>query len=465
MDEDQKNHSEQQPNIDQLITQANSQAYVFEHGKQKRSLKQWFLDLPRTKKVFLIAGTTTVMFAALMIGLSFGGALNSGSGSNNLSSNDGSSSDLTDKNNDGVVDVNDISVEETNDTSSSDTPDDTSTSDGNTATNSSSVAWWQKLLSIKGTSSSSSSSDSSSGSSSYDYTATNYTAYTSAYIDEGYDSYTSYTDEVSGTPIKVATWNVLKYDNTQSNLRNGVKDIFAEGATVIGLQEIDDPSFNAGSVKKLASNSIGAYSPGEGTGMVWNTGVVEKISANSFRPIASKGKRFSYGKFQMKSTGQQFYVMNVHMQPGVNEVSAGCSSDNCKAYKSHIKAVEAKVKELQSAKKIPLFIVGDFNIDYRNDACKIDWFPCSALGKVNMISSYKALNLKSIIGNAKKYIDQAFFWTDNSVGIIPVSNKIIGSGASCKKSNVRDIDGDVVIHCWNGSDHKPVLFSAKLGGN
>lgn len=451
------------PTIDDMISRTNSQAYVFEHGKQKDSLWRWVSKLSRTQKVLLAIGIVMVVATLLLVVFSLSGT-NKGndsalSANTNTSSNGDASSQFIDTNGDGLVDVNDANEE------SADDPD---ASSSNSLTNESSTetTWWQRLLNIKNTATSTSNTSTTPSSSSDEYSQVNtsYYDYLSSYQNEGYSDYTSYTQASSGTPLVVATWNVLKYDNGQTNLRNGVNDIFGAGAAIIGLQEISDPSFSPSSVTKLGSGSIGTYSPEGGSAIVWDTKTVDKISVDSFRPIASKEKRFAYGKFRLKSSGQEFYVINQHMQPGVNNMSQGCGSDNCTFYKAQMKTLVAKVKDLQSA-KIPIFLIGDFNVDYSIDTCKVTWYPCYALGKIGLTSSYKALGLKSTIGSAKKYIDQEYFWTAKSTDILPVSNKILGANATCKKSNVRDIDGDVVIHCWNGSDHKPLLFTAKLTSN
>jgi hypothetical protein len=452
--------------VDEKIAAVTNEVYTFEHGKEKRSVKEWFRALPRTRKAFIVGGCGMAVFIAVMISLSLSGGQTTNESAIGIgtSTDESSSSQLADTNNDGVVDVNDSSEEDADNTSNSDGSD-SSTSNDSDSTN---VSWWQRLLSIKNstTSTSTNSSSSTSSSNDIDYSSinTSYTDYTSFYQDKGYADYASYTEASAGTPVKIATWNVLKYDNTQTNLRNGVNDIFTAGATVIGLQEISDPSFTPNSVKKLASGSIGAYSPEGGSAIVWDAKTVDKLSADSFHPIAGKEKQFAYARFRVKSTGQEFYVINQHMQPGVNGSSQGCGSTNCKYFKEQMQTLVAKTKALQSA-KIPIFLIGDFNVDYSIDNCKVTWYPCYALGKIGLTSSYKALGLKSTIGSAKKYIDQVYFWTPASTDILPVSNKILGANASCKKSNVRDIDGDIVIHCWNGSDHKPVLFTAKLTAN
>ncbi len=119
-------------------------------------------------------------------------------------------------------------------------------------------------------------------------------------------------------------------------MREGVKDIFAAGANIVGLQEISSPSFTASSVNKLASSSVGTYSPGGGGALVWNSSYLEKISTSSFAPVSGSSKRFVYGKFKIRSNGQEFYIVSVHMQTGVNSEPASCTTENCKTYKLQI---------------------------------------------------------------------------------------------------------------------------------
>lgn len=273
----------------------------------------------------------------------------------------------------------------------------------------------------------------------------------------------------TGSSVSLATWNVLKYDNSVASIRGGVQEIFASGAGIIGLQEISKPSFTKGTpkaaVKEITSVKTGVYSPEGGSAIVWDTAKYKKLAADSWRPVKTKEKRFVYVKFQEISSGKKFYVLNLHMQPNVNNKPENCSTKDCKRFKEQMRSLVSKIKALQKS-KLPIFVIGDFNVDYKLDSkCSVSWYPCKALGKIGMKSSYKALKLKNTdgYGSAKKYIDHAYYWTAKSTQTTPVSNKILGTGSVCVKSKKHDIDGDTIVHCWNGSDHKPLIFTAKLG--
>lgn len=273
---------------------------------------------------------------------------------------------------------------------------------------------------------------------------------------------------VTTAAVTVATWNVLKYDNSVTHMREGIKDIFSAGASVISLEEVSAPSFTKNSPKtavdKIKTMDIGVYSPGEGAALVWDNTKVQKVSAGSFLPVAGRERRFVYAEFQYVATGHTFYVIGVHMQPGVNDASEKCTGSNCKYYKAQMKALVSKVKKLQSF-NVPIFIAGDFNVDYKNKHnCDVSWWPCRQLQQVGIKSSIATLGFSSVKGTTTKYLDQVYYWTDSETRVTPVSNTILGSQAVCVKSKIKDMDGDTVKHCWNGSDHRPLLFKVEFGG-
>lgn len=276
------------------------------------------------------------------------------------------------------------------------------------------------------------------------------------------------TDGTERLSVVLATWNVLKYDNARSNMYAGIREIFSQGAGVIGLQEVDDPSFNTNSLDGLKSNTIGVYFPKGTTPIVWNKEKYTLKDSGYIRPISDRGKYFPYVRLQHKTTKNEIYVMNVHMEPGVNNQPQGCQSVACAAYKKQMVAVKEELNKLKKS-DIPVFILGDFNVNYRYDyKCKITWQPCYSLDTISMKSNFKALKLQGIasksstVGSASTLIDYVFYWTKSPVATTMRSERILGANVSCKTSSKTDIDGDKIKHCWHASDHKPLLVTVSV---
>ena len=128
------------PSVDDLIAQANAQAYSFHYGdnKKRRSPKEWFLRLPKTQKILLLAGVGFVLFAGTAIGLT------NGSTHNTPLSSQISTVATTDSNGDGTIDQSDV-ASFSGDTNGDGVVDSRDDAAANT-TDSESASWWGNLF-------------------------------------------------------------------------------------------------------------------------------------------------------------------------------------------------------------------------------------------------------------------------------------------------------------------------------
>jgi len=483
-----ENHPPQQPiNNENNDTAVGPEDYNFifqstpeQPPKEKKSFKSWFLGLTRAKQIGLVAGTCILLLiitAGILVAMSqpsnstkqtvVGTADTNGDGVIN-------SEDTTpifgDTNGDGIVDQYDVS---------GDTESSTNTS----------LSWWQKVINA-GKTTSSTQSDQTDTSSQSDSTSTAISdENSSSASDDGTIAYDDGEDTVpldtapdetevndptdnttdpsptvlGGTSLTIASWNVLGIHNTGSHAKQGVQTIFSS-AQVMGLQEVGTGGNTSvrNAIGNLASSSIGVYQPRGNTPILWNAKMYTK-KASGYIVITGHGesKVATYVKLRNLASGQQFYVFNIHMAVGTADNSKeGCSSRICAAYQQEMKAFTKFIAKHKS-ENIPIFATGDYNANYRVDkSCSLSWYPCSSFRSLDFYSGYSYTGLAGIsktassVGSSDRIIDYVFSWKRSNV--LPVSMDIVAPNASCSKDSYGQ------THCWNNSDHKPVLFTVNL---
>jgi len=454
--------------------------FIFEQQdqapQQKRSLKEKFLALSKAKQIAIVS---VFCFVILCIGFA---AFTTGTTPKNTTKQ--IALGTADTNGDGVINEKDAAPSDTSAGGSSDTAD----ASGDSTTQTTDLSWWQKILSIGSSNSSSSNTSDTNSDPYYDSTGNDN-------IDESVDtaitdnSYTNDSDETvtiddppsdtqiddpidtspdptptikTGTALTVGSWNIL-YANSPSKVTKGIESILAR-AQVLGLQEVGTKNTTANdrAVNNFASTSVGIYNQKGNTPILWNATMYTK-KASGYTRISGYGvvKYATYVKLRSKATGQQFYVFNFHAVVGTSKPDEGCSSNVCKAYKYEMKAL-AKFIASKKTENIPIFLTGDYNANYRFDyKCSLSWYPCRSLSSIGLNSGYSYTGgissigkSDSTVGSASTVIDYVFSWKRSDVS--PVSMQIVSPTASCST------DKSGQKHCWNGSDHKPVLFTVKL---
>jgi len=483
---------------DQFISATNEKVYAFQHDQKHLSLKQRFGLMSRAKKILSVVGAVSTVFVISVIALSIAVYQPAKKPSASLTTqtkptvisttdlnNDGKV-DTTDTklaigdvNGDGVVDDADITFAE------ADVNGDGVIDSNDVPVSEEDVSWWQSLLSkVQGNSSNDTSSDTNSDvADSSDTTQTGSDEDTSTpptdeeLLAENEDPGGNLTEaEVndpvtavpapstytgSGTAVTLASWNILWWHNAASNAKNGIQAILQK-AQVVGLQEVGTDAQKK-IIDNLASSSVGVYHPaGIHTPIVWDNTVYQKVTSGYKRTVKSGiVKNIAYVKLRNRSTGQQFYMFNFHATVGVSDnPSQGCSSTVCNVYKYEMSTLSAYINAHKSD-NLPIFVTGDYNSNYRaSSTCKITWLACATFRSIGLKSGFEYTQLAGIgttastIGSSDRLIDYVYSWQRSNVE--PVSVAIIGPNAACH----RDSYGQ--NHCWNGSDHKPSLFTVKL---
>jgi len=265
----------------------------------------------------------------------------------------------------------------------------------------------------------------------------------------------------TGTTITVASWNGMK-DN-KNNIAGEAKSILGS-ANVVGLQEVHTAA-QRNNIQKLITSNKYAVSPKAHSGNTNADGVesypiiwrekefsrVDEGGTGKVSPALSglRARYITWVKLKQRVTGKQFYVVNTHM---VRDVDASGSltkakkfQDNVDAYKGHMAKLVGLLEKLQKD-KLPIFVTGDFAMDYRKDAGTVSIFPKAALGAIGVKSNWQLTNLQGIAPNAETYgggsrlIDYVFAWN------VTPKNTSIGKSK-------------------HGSDHRPVYFTADLSSN
>jgi len=453
----------QKPDIDQLISQTNSQVYVFEHSKQKKSLKSRFRDLPRTRKIVFGIGAGFVVIIVLAISLSMGGGSSQNSPLASQSANSSTSNNTTtatvDTNGDGVIDENDA------------TSTDEEASGGTSDTTAQETSWWQKLLNIGDGNNSSSTSSTSSSSTSSAAAIVSETDDSTANDGQSNDGVAESENEdviVGNTPttttnngtssltLTIASWNVYKFN--KSDVTGNINKVLG-GADVLGLQEAG--LFDSKIMSKVACSSCAydMYPTSKGSpkkvALLWNKNKFTAIEKGYSHTSTQDGvkKYVVWLKLQEKTTKKVFYVLNTHVPFGAGEGPGFTTSNEAwrkraiTAYKDHITAAAALVKKMQQS-NLPIFFAGDFAANYRKDNCSNKYFPCQLFAKqLSLKSGWEYTNLGGIskstgtISDSTRIPDYVFSWQKNYIRYQSMKILYGGTGAG-----------------WGGSDHKPVAL-------
>jgi endonuclease/exonuclease/phosphatase family metal-dependent hydrolase len=236
----------------------------------------------------------------------------------------------------------------------------------------------------------------------------------------------------------------------------------AKGVDIVGLQEMHSSSLRS-KVASVASDTIGvqtATKPSSGDKHMLSFPVIYNktklaVVGTGYKRLGSipglSDRYVVYTKFRVKSSNQTFYFADTHLPPSVE--AGGKVSGNSSwiaAYKRMMPVVVSTMKSLKSD-NIPLFLVGDFNVNYRRDKCSVSWFPCSSMHSVSMYSAFELSKLSGIPssygthGTGSRLIDYVWAWKRSDTTVKSVSIISGGSGNG-----------------YNGSDHKPSLAKVTI---
>lgn len=260
--------------------------------------------------------------------------------------------------------------------------------------------------------------------------------------------------------VTIVTWNAMK-DNRKNDGKE-VKSILAT-ADVIGLQEVHTAKQRsrinsltktkayAGYPSKLPNNnSAGAAS----YPIIWRETAFDLVSSGKTGQVSAalgdlRPRYITWVRLRAKSTGKEFYVANTHMIKYVDSFGA-TSVDHLKnvgRYTGHMAALTSLLQKLQ-ASAIPLFVTGDFAVDYRTDNKGTTIFPKTALNNIGLKSNWELTNLATVAPTAKTYGTSSNY-PPRLIDYVFASVEVMNPVTTIAPSS-------------HGSDHYPVYLKATL---
>lgn len=163
-------------------------------------------------------------------------------------------------------------------------------------------------------------------------------------------------------------------------------------------------------------------------------------------------KWITWVKLKDLRSGKQFFVANTHTVAGVEATGqpkkTKAAQQRLKSYASHMTLLTSLVQFMQE-ESIPVFVVGDFNVNYRYDssqATPYKDFPYAKLSSIGVKSSYQYTGLNGIADN---------------MGTQGSNNRLIDYVFSDSKSNIK-YEQNSVGQTRYGSDHSPVTLTMTI---
>lgn len=262
------------------------------------------------------------------------------------------------------------------------------------------------------------------------------------------------------TDVTIATWNSMK-DNKKNDATE-VKSILSE-ADVVGLQEIHvakqrsritsliKSSAYDGYPSKLPSNnkaSAASYP------IIWKEANFSLVKAGKTGQVSKalgdlRPKYITWVKLRSKATGQEFYVVNTHMIKYVDSsgVLTTLHPGNVSRYTGHMQKLVVLLQKLQKD-NVPLFLTGDFAVDYRTDDKGTSTFPHAALGNIGLKSNWELTGLSGIAPEAKTY-GLSVNYPPRLIDYVFASSDVTNPVTTIAQSN-------------HGSDHYPVYLRVTI---
>jgi endonuclease/exonuclease/phosphatase family metal-dependent hydrolase len=142
-------------------------------------------------------------------------------------------------------------------------------------------------------------------------------------------------------------------------------------------------------------------------------------------PSTFQEKFVTWVKLRERTTGRMFYVMNTHFIPTVQGPDGYPNKrypERLAQYRQHMAGLQALVTEKQQT-GLPVFVTGDFNVNYRRDkVTRPDMFPYASLGEVGIRASYAAAGEPATGthdgGNGTRLIDYVNYSVTPKVSVV-----------------------------------------------
>lgn len=250
----------------------------------------------------------------------------------------------------------------------------------------------------------------------------------------------------TGQRFKIATYNT-RFDVPAAQTVEDIKQLIVAGADIIALQEIT----NNGRAQAIRDRIIqcpncnfGGYLPSgdnrEELPIIWNREIFKLEAAHSRLAAPASwpdggGKlrslRVNVVRLQVKKTGRIIRVMNNHLPAHIEEAGMPTNSkpDRMARYVDNMENIKSKIRSINEKNGNPVFVAGDFNVNYRIDKVKqAARFPYASLGSVDTVSSYKKLGetQQGTFRSSGRLIDYIFVRNHRAVTL--ESQRVISDG-------------------------------------
>ena len=252
-------------------------------------------------------------------------------------------------------------------------------------------------------------------------------------------------------PLRFVTLNT-EAPNTVSQAVSDVKRMAATGADIITLQEMASAKRRKAVRAALVDCTGCLYSawmpslpvPGS-TPILYRKDKFELKDAGTVQvseatyvgsrgagPSTLNAKFINWVKLRESRTGRHFFVLNNHAVPTVQAKSGGPNYSLPKRlalYRKHMDGLKKLIAQFEARRK-PVFVTGDFNVNYRKDkVVRSSLFPYVNMGQVGVQASYKALGEPvhgtHVLPNGydQRLIDYVMF--SNHQAVKPVANRVL----------------------------------------
>lgn len=174
--------------------------------------------------------------------------------------------------------------------------------------------------------------------------------------------------------------------------------------------------------------------------IVWKRSDFTLVSSGNKVAVPSydtSNKYLTWVKLRHNATKKEFYLVNAHPVYGAAKNDGTRSGDTVRenAYREYMDSLVSKLNELKGA-NIPIFVTGDFNIDFRKDrVVKDSMFPYRRLGAIGFRSNWDVLNLSGVgstqgtTSYGSIIFDYIYFWqrSDTKANVEWISSYFYGS--------------------------------------
>lgn len=222
-------------------------------------------------------------------------------------------------------------------------------------------------------------------------------------------------DEPTSRVLTIATWNA-NYNNEPPVVRTHIETIDAD---IIGLQEMGSPAHAAAIVDPLTECEkcvYVKYFPQEANAhacpILWKKDKLKKLDAGSFKVndaqvIKDGGSRTNlltkatvWVLLEDKQTGAKLYVSNNHLVPSVelNGKPFPGREARLKMFAEHMDGI-VKTIDKANDQNVPIFVTGDFNVNFRKDKPEASpVFPYARFKAKNVFANWNELGAKPGVG-------------------------------------------------------------------